>query len=180
MTRDEQGKVIVRWLPDWLYYDNRRMDPFLRRMFPVGSKYIGMDVRPRPGAKDFLLRTIHSSLELDRKWLAAESRAQAQRSRKVLDTQRYIQRVSQEIVEHRRRTNAEIRNDGYLLLTGQEEFVNPITKETERDTNEYQYRWVNPSGEIAYSKDEGYDPNRDPSLTRTDYQRTPVRPRFPQ
>jgi hypothetical protein len=68
----------------------------------------------------------------------------------------------------------------FLTLTGQEEYVNPYTKQVEIGSNEWKYRWVNESGEVAYSDDSNYDPNQDLTLNRSDFKKTPVRPRFPQ
>ena len=39
---------------------------------------------------------------------------------------------------------------------------------------------INPSGELVLSNDEGYDPNRDDALKRTDFRRMKVRPRGPR
>jgi len=36
------------------------------------------------------------------------------------------------------------------------------------------------SGEVIYTDREDYDPNTDVNLNRSDWKRTPVRPRFPQ
>jgi hypothetical protein len=75
---------------------------------------------------------------------------------------------------------AEIANDGYLNLTGQEEYVNPYTGEVELGSNEWDHRWQNDSGDVIYTDDPNYDPNRDPSLHVQGYRTSKVRPRFPQ
>jgi hypothetical protein len=52
----------------------------------------------------------------------------------------------------------------YLNLTGQDEYTNPFSGKSETDTNNWQRRWVNSSGDIIYTNNPSYDPNRDPSL----------------
>lgn len=121
--------------------------------------------------------TIRSSVKLDPAWVQGELRGQAQRSQHVLETQQHLQNADREIVENRQRTNAEIRNDQYLTLTGQEDYVNPHTREVERGTNEWQHRWIDEGGNVLYTNDGGYDPNVDPELNRTGFKRSQVRKR---
>ena len=66
-------------------------------------------------------------------------------------------------------------NDNYLVLTGQEEFVNPHTGEVEVDTDAFRFRWTTDGGDRFYTDREDLDPNR--VMQRSDYRRTPVRPR---
>jgi len=120
---------------------------------------------------------IMDSVRFNTPWLAREMRGQDERARVVIETMRDIQRIDREIVEHRAGTNAEIRNDQYLTLTGQEEFVNPYTNEIERDTSAFKYRWVTQGGEYAYTNIEDYDPNRDPDEHRRGWKKTLVRER---
>ena len=47
-------------------------------------------------------------------------------------------------------------------------------------SNQWKHRWVNESGDVIYTDREDYDPNTDVHLNRSDYKRTPIRPRFPQ
>jgi len=106
--------------------------------------------------------------------------AQQQRNQQMLETQRYIQRVGQEIVEHRQRVNAEIRNDAYLFLSNQEEYVNPYTNEIDTGSNQWRNRWVTSSGDEFYTDDDQFDPNTDGGiLNRSDWQQTKVRQRYP-
>ena len=53
------------------------------------------------------------------------------RDRQFLITQRQIQNIDRQIADHQQRTNAEIANDQYLVLTGQEECIHPHTCDTE-------------------------------------------------
>ncbi len=101
------------------------------------------------------------------------------RARARMDTQHYIQQVAQEIAEHRDRTQAEIRNDMYLTMTSQEEFVNPYSGKVDLGSNQWKQRWVSESGDEFYTDDESFDPNTPGILDRRDWRRTPVRPRFP-
>jgi hypothetical protein len=109
--------------------------------------------------------------------LTGELRAQVQRGEIALRTQAEIQRIGREITAHRQQTNAEIHNDMFLTLTGQEEFVNPYSGEVEVDSDGWAHRWVNESGDVLFSDSDEYDPNLDERLKRSDFKRTPVRPR---
>jgi len=121
--------------------------------------------------------TIRGSVRIDPAWLQGELRGQAERSQTAAETQRYLQDADNEITANRQRTNAEIRNDQYLTLTGQEDYVNPYTKEVERGTNEWSNRWVDTSGNVLYTNDASYDPNVDPELNKTGFKRSAVRKR---
>lgn len=125
-----------------------------------------------------LFSLIRDSVIINRQWLSGELRGQMQRIQTIQQVQKSIQQIEQDIVEHRRKTNAEIHNDMFLTLTDQEEYVNPFTNEVETGSNQWQHRWVNPSGEVIYSNDESYDPRVDADLNRSDFQRTPIRKRF--
>jgi hypothetical protein len=127
-----------------------------------------------------VLRTIQGSVRMSPSWMAGEIRGQMERNRVLRDTQQEVERIDREMVEHRQRTMAEIQNDMYLDLTGQEEYVNPHTGEVERDTGQWRYRWVNDAGEVVFSDHERYDPNQDLDLHRQGWKRSPVRERFPR
>ena len=105
-------------------------------------------------------------------WAAAVSRAMGERAKSALETQRYINKVANEIVENRRRTNAEIRHEQYLFITGQEEYTNPFTGQHERDTSYYQYRWVNNQGDYLYTDENGFDPNKYEEYNTREWKRT--------
>lgn len=281
IKKDPQGSVMIRWLPDVLFYDARYSPAGQMGMFPPGSNYNGMTVYPLMPAQQFIAQiafpyahpqasnvqikdqrnlpkltkqflqnartlapmidfsydaamvtftytengsqneermigvvenwgqagagmwgnkstflirapagqlanweaifsVIQSSVRINHQWLAGEIRGQAQRGEIMLKTQQDMQRIERQITEHRQKTNAEIHNDMFLTLTDQEEYVNPYTNEVEVGSNQWQYRWVNESGEVIYTNDENYDPRTDVHLNRNDYKRTPVRKRFPQ
>ena len=127
-----------------------------------------------------IFAVINQSLRMNPTWVAGEIKGQMIRN-KILDkTQKEIQRIGREITEHRYRTNAEIQNDMFLTLMGQEEYVNPYTKEIEIGTDKWKHRWVNESGDVIYTDKEEYNPNVDVNLKRSDYKRTPIRKRFGQ
>lgn len=123
------------------------------------------------------LDVIYNSVEFNPQWLAALTRAIDQRAKTAIETQRYINRVASEIVEHRRRTHAEIRYENYLFITGQEEYVNPFTKKVELDTSAYQYRWMSNHGDILYTDENTYDPNQYEKRPNYEWKKTPIRPR---
>jgi hypothetical protein len=120
---------------------------------------------------------INHSVRINPVWMAGEVRGQLIRN-KILDkTQKEIQRIGREIAENRYRTNSEIQNDMFLTLMGQEEYVNPYTKEVEIGTNQWNYRWVNESNDVIYTSNEDYNPNIDPNHQYSGYKRTPTRKR---
>lgn len=123
-----------------------------------------------------IVATILNSIELNPRWVEGEIRGQMQRNEIAIRTQQDIARLDREIVEHRRRTNAEINNQMYHTLMGTEEYVNPITRKVETGSNAWNHRWVNERGEAVYSNDPNYDPKQS---GLEGFQRSPVRKRFP-
>lgn len=281
VKKDRQGSVMIRWLPDVLFFDMRHSPAGQMGLFPPGSNYNGMTVyplmsalqfisqvafpyahpgvsgveiveqKPLPGLAEkyqqrvravmpqltfsydagivtvtyrenginykekifavienwgqlgagmwgnketFFIRApvnefadwepvfsvIQNSVIINRQWLAGEIRGQILRGKIMINTQREIQRIDREIVEHRQKTNAEIHNDMFLTLTDQEEYVNPFTGEVEIGSNQWRFRWENEGGDIIYTNDPNYDPRTDVNLNRTDFKLTPVRKRFPR
>ncbi len=276
VKKDQAGSVMVRWLPDMLYFDMR--NSMVAGYFPQGSNYNGMMVWPLLSPRDFILTiafpyahpqatdvqvigqkqqpglaaqysrmrngqipgsdfhhdaivltltyqesgilyketmvtliedygqmgaglwgnhetylmrapqdqfevwapvcgVIMGSVQPDLNWINREIQGQIYRGQLVVKTQQDLQRIEQEIVNHRQHTFSEIQNDMFLNLTGQEEYVNPFTHETEIGSDQWNYRWENPSGEIIYTNQQNYNPNHDTGLNRSDYKLTPVRPR---
>ncbi|NLG28017.1 MAG: hypothetical protein GX557_08905 [Chloroflexi bacterium] len=115
---------------------------------------------------------------LSQSFLDAQQAAQW-RAQRQLQVQRELQRAAEQILEHKRRVHAEIRNDQYLTLTSQEEYLNPITRRIDMGSNQWRYRWVTDSGQEFYTNEEFLNPNDRRVLGRYDWQRTPVRPRYP-
>ncbi len=56
LKKDAEGTVFFRWLPTWTFADMSRNPQFsyTAAMFPPGSQYQGMTVRPMPGVNQFL------------------------------------------------------------------------------------------------------------------------------
>lgn len=124
-----------------------------------------------------LFATIGHSVKLNHDWIGREIRSQHVNSNIALQTQRDIERIDLEITEHRSRTNSEINNDMYLNLTGQEDYTNPFTGETERGTNEWNYRWENEQGDVIYHNNSNYNPNDDADISIKGFKRSEVRKR---
>lgn len=124
-----------------------------------------------------VLDIVRQSIQINQEWLARYVEASGERGATVAETLRYLARLDQEIFERRSKTRSDIQHENYLLLTGQEEFVNPFTKEIERDTSDYKNRWTTASGHRFYAESELFDPNRDPEFSKLEWKRTPVRPR---
>ncbi len=115
------------------------------------------------------------SIKFNPKWVLKEAEGQRERARIVMQVFDEIQRIDREIVSHTTINREEIMNDNFLVLTGQEEYVNPHTKKIEVDTDAFRYRWTTPGGDVYYTNREDEDPNH--FLQRPDYSRTPVRKR---
>lgn len=118
-----------------------------------------------------------NSFALNPRWMAAEVQGQIQRGDLVQKTLAEIARIDAEIAENRSRTMSQINDDQYLTLTSQERYMNPHTGREELGSNEWKYRWADPSGRVIYTDDPDWDPNLDPDLHVVDFKRTPVKQR---
>lgn len=58
VKKDRQGSVMIRWLPDVLYYDARMSPAGQMGLFPPGSNYQGMTVYPVMSALQFLSQIV--------------------------------------------------------------------------------------------------------------------------
>ncbi len=121
--------------------------------------------------------TIGQSVKLNPEWISREIRSQQVNSNIALETQQAVAQIDREITEHRARTNTEINNDMFLNLTGQEDYTNPFTGETERGTNEWNYRWENEQGDVIYHNNTNYNPNDDADIRVKGFKRSLVRKR---
>jgi hypothetical protein len=115
------------------------------------------------------------SIRFNPQWILSEMKGQQERTRIVMHVYDEIRRIDREIVRNKTINREEIMNDNYLVLTGQEEYVNPHTKEIETDTDAYRYRWCTDGGDVYYTNNEDENPNT--FLQRTDYELTPIRKR---
>jgi len=122
-----------------------------------------------------LFATIGNSVKLNPEWLSREIRSQQMNSNIALQTQRDINRIDNEIAEHRSRTNSEINEQMYLTLTAQQDYINPFTGAAERGTNEWSYRWENEQGDVIYTDNQNYYPNDDAELSIKGFKRSESR-----
>lgn len=121
--------------------------------------------------------TIGQSVKPNPEWITREVRSQQVNASIALQTQHDVARIDREITEHRALTNSEINNDMYLNLTGQEDYTNPFTGETERGTNEWNYRWENEQGDVIYHNNQNYNPNEDVDMKVKGFKRSEIRKR---
>jgi hypothetical protein len=115
------------------------------------------------------------SIRFNIPWVLKETNNQRDQADFIMKVFNESNRIDQEMLAKSRVNREEIMNDNFLVLTGQEEYVNPHTGETEVDTDAYRYRWQTDGGDIYFTNQEDVDPNI--FLQRTDYQRSPVRKR---
>jgi hypothetical protein len=58
IKKDRQGSVMIRWLPDMLYFDARMSPAGQMGLFPPGSNYNGMTVYPLMSARQFISQIV--------------------------------------------------------------------------------------------------------------------------
>lgn len=104
--------------------------------------------------------------------------AEKYRAERLLKLQREIQSIENDIVYNRQKTNEEIMNDQYLMLTNQEEYVNPFTDDIDTASNQWKYRWVSNDGREFYSDLEDDNPNYDKDLGVIQWKMSKPRKRF--
>jgi hypothetical protein len=118
---------------------------------------------------------MRGSIRFNPQWILSEAKGQQQRANIVMKVFDEIRRIDREIVRKTTINREEIMNDNYLVLTGQEEYVNPHTNQIETDTDAYRYRWTTAGGDVYYTNREEENPNT--FLHKTDYKRTEIRKR---
>jgi hypothetical protein len=123
-----------------------------------------------------VLDVIRQSIQFNPEWVNRYIQASGERGATAAETMRYLARIDQEIFERHSKTRSATQHENYLLLSGQEEYVNPFTKEVERDASDYKYRWTTSGGDRFYTESETVDPNRQPG-NQLEWKRTPIRPR---
>lgn len=122
-----------------------------------------------------IMDVMRFSIQFNPQWILNEAQGQKERARIVMKVHDEIRRIDQEIVSRTNINREEIMNDNYLVLTEQEEYVNPHTGKVEVDTDAYRYRWKTPGGDVYYTNNEDDNPNT--LLHQTGYERTQVRKR---
>jgi hypothetical protein len=118
---------------------------------------------------------IRFSVRFNLNWLRKEFQGQNELAQKAANVFREMNRIDQEIAQKSNINRSEIMNDNFLVLTGQEEFVNPHTGDVETDTDAYKYRWKTQGGDIYYTNNSNEDPND--FLHPLEFKRTPIRKR---
>jgi hypothetical protein len=122
-----------------------------------------------------MLLIIQNSGKWNMKWIAGEINGQRKRAGQIQATQQELQAIDNAITEHRRTTYSEINKDMYLTLTSQNEYKNPHTGDVEVDTDKWKHRWVNSIGDIIYTDNDNYNPNHDPDLNKSGFERSKPR-----
>lgn len=121
--------------------------------------------------------TVGQSVRFNTEWLRREIHIQQVNGNIAIQTQQMVEQPDREIAGHKTRINAEINNDMYLNLTSQEDYTNPFTGETERGSNEWNYRWENDRGDVIYHNNQNYNPNEDAGLKVNGFKRSEIRKR---
>jgi len=119
-----------------------------------------------------LFHEIGQSVVLNPQWVRAELIGQMNRGSTLVRTMQDVARLEQEMQKAHAQTNSEINEQAYLNLTGQEDFVNPYTKQVERGTNQWDHRWVDDLGNVIYTDNDEYNPNLDLDLQMQGFKRS--------
>lgn len=115
------------------------------------------------------------SVQFNPNWILREAQGQRERAEIVQKVFDEMRRIDREILKKTTINREEIMNDNFLVLTEQEEYVNPYTGDVEIDTDAYKFRWTTAGGDVYYTNREDENPNI--FLQRTDYKQTPIRKR---
>jgi len=115
------------------------------------------------------------SVCFNQNWVIKECEGQQKRAEIVMKVYDEIRKIDQEIAKKTTVNREEIMNDNYLVLTEQEEFVNPHSGKVEMDTDSYKYRWITEAGDVYYTNREDENPNS--FFHKTDYKRSTIRKR---
>lgn len=122
-----------------------------------------------------VMDVMRSSVKFNPQWILKEAEGQRDRAAMIQKVFDEMRRIDQEMLMKTMINREEIMNDNFLVLTEQEEYVNPHTNEVEVDTDAFKYRWTTAGGDMYYTNVESEDPNT--FLNRRDYKRTPIRKR---
>ena len=115
------------------------------------------------------------SIRFNPKWVMKEAQGQRARAHIAIKVYDRMRQIDREIALKSRINREEIMNDNFLVLTGQEEYVNPHTGKVELDTDAFRYRWETPQGDLYYTNRKDENPNH--FLHLTDFKRTKIRKR---
>jgi len=115
------------------------------------------------------------SVQFNPNWVLQEAKGQRERAKIVMKVYEKIRQIDREIARKSSINRTEIMNDNFLVLTGQEEYVNPHTGEVETDTDAFKQRWETPQGDLYYTNQEDEDPNT--FLHQSGFKQTKVRKR---
>ncbi len=110
---------------------------------------------------------MRASIRFRAPWILKEARNQREQADFVMNVFDEMNRIDREIATRSSATRSEIMNENYLVLTGQEEYVDPETGEVEVDTNAFHHRWTTPGGGAFFTDDEDANPND--LLDRSDF-----------
>ena len=108
-----------------------------------------------------LFVTVGQSVKVNPSWLENELRSQSLNCNGVLKTWQEFQNAVQALSGYRSEANSDICDGMFLSLSGQKDFANPFTGETERGTGKWDFRWENERGDVIYSNSLVYNPNED-------------------
>jgi hypothetical protein len=102
---------------------------------------------------------IRHSIRFHPQWIQKESQIQRVHTDYIIKVFDEVRRIDHEILARTTINREEIMNDNFLVLTGQEEYVNPHTGEIEIDTDAFRYRWMTVGGDVYFTNGEDDDPN---------------------
>lgn len=112
---------------------------------------------------------INRSVVLNSKWVQGEIQGQIKRGQIMVNTMQEMNRIDQDIQKAHMKTNSEINHQAFLVLTDQEDYINPHTGQVETGSNQWGHRWVDDLGNVLYTDASEYNPNLDIELNMTGF-----------
>jgi hypothetical protein len=183
----EMGCQYSSALLDYIYDENGRrykeraicilqdMGPYTAGMWKNRSTIVVRTPEASFDRWEPIFHEIGASVQLNPDWIIGELQGQKQRGNTMIQTMQDIARIGEEIQKGHVETNAKIHHQAYLVLTDQEDYINPYTQEVETGTNQWDYRWVDDLGNVLYTDNEEYNPNLDIELNMDGFKRSRVK-----
>lgn len=110
-----------------------------------------------------LMAIVAGSLKFNPDWVKRELQGQVQRGEIALRTQEEIQRIDNEIVQHRQKTNAEIAKTAFETLMGKQGYKDPFTGKRTVGPIVTGNGYVDQEGNMIVSENPNFNPDLDPN-----------------
>ena len=140
------------------------MGPYTAGMWKNSNTIIFRAPESRFRSIEPVFSIINRSVVLNSRWVQGEIQGQIKRGQIMVNTMQEMNRIDQEIQQASIKTTAEINHQAFLVLTDQEDYINPHTGQVETGSNQWKHRWVDDLGNVLYTDLSEYNPNLDVEL----------------